>query len=136
MKGNFFQLKKFLESHFPELQGVGKVEGHIQPPTLMGELVGNVISMVWLSGVALLMGGGYIFGTLLQMPEPEWYVKMKAHQMQVFVGLFLLNNFGAAMMQTGAFEVCLNGVKVYSKLETGRMPTGHDIVEAFGKHGL
>ncbi len=135
MKGNFFQLKKFLESHYPELQG-GKIEGRVQPPTVMGEMIANVISMIWIGGIALLMGGEYIFNNILNMPPPQWYHTIKANQMAVFVGLFMLNNFGAAMIQTGAFEVFLDGTKVFSKLDIGRMPTGSDIVAAFEKHGM
>ena len=135
MKGNFVQLKKFLQTRYPELYDQDRVIGGIQPPTAMGELVGKICSMIWVIGIGLQLGGGYLFNTL-HMPEPWWYIKMKENTMAVFVGLFMINNVGAGLMQTGAFEVFLNGVKVYSKLETGQMPTGQIIVEAFAKHGL
>ena len=40
------------------------------------------------------------------------------------------------MSATGAFEVEVDGVMVYSKLESGRMPTARDLVEGFEKVGL
>lgn len=133
------QLRKFLISHYPELADSPagpRIEGRVQPPTPQNEMLGSLLSMVWFAGISLLLGGSYIFNTLLQIPEPSWYITMKNNQMMCFVGLFLLNNFGAALMQTGAFEVYLNEVKVWSKLESGRMPTGQDIVDAFAKQGL
>lgn len=135
MKGNFLQLKKFLQTKYPELYEPNSVTGSLQPPTAMGDLIGRICSTIWLIGISLLLGGGYIFNAL-KMPEPWWYEKMKNNTMAVFVGLFMINNIGTGMMQTGAFEVFLNGVKVYSKLETGRMPTGQMIVDAFARHGL
>eukprot|EP00957_Ditylum_brightwellii_P098958 7538611-Ditylum_brightwellii.AAC.1 len=39
-------------------------------------------------------------------------------------------------MQSNAFEVILDGVVVFSRLETGQMPNGQDITSAFMKAGL
>ena len=39
-------------------------------------------------------------------------------------------------LQTGAFEIFLDDVLIYSKLETGRMPNAKDLVEALEKHGI
>lgn len=128
------QLKKFLESQYPELEG-GRIRGQTHPPTLFGELVGTVVSLVWFGGITLLLAGNYVFQAL-KMPEPEWYQYMKQNTGTVFIGLFILNNIGGAMMQTGAFEIYLNDELIYSKLQTGRMPTGLDVTEALSRHGL
>lgn len=134
MKGNFLQLKKFLESHYPELNA-DNINGMINPPTAFGEMVASLIGFIWMAGIALLIGGKQIFAAL-NMAEPSWYQYMRENNVTVFVGLFLLNNIGGAMMQTGAFEIFLDGELIYSKLETGRMPNGQDVVEALSKHGL
>jgi len=134
MKGNFVQLKKFLESRFPELNR-HNIHGMVHPPTPTAELVGQVIGAIWFVGIALLFGGNYIF-SMIGIPEPSWYQTVKGNPVGVFVGLFLLNNVGGALMQTGAFEVYLNNELVYSKLQTGRMPNGDDIIRALSTHGL
>ena len=134
MKGNFMQLKRFLENQYPELQG-GKVRGQTHPPTAMGELIGAVTQIVWFGGIALLLGGSQIF-SMLNIKEPEWYEWMKANTGTCFIGLFIMNNFGSTMMTTGAFEVYLNDELIYSKLQTGRMPTGGDITAALERFGL
>jgi thioredoxin reductase-like selenoprotein T len=134
MKGNFMQLKRFLESQYPELQG-GKITGQTHPPTFMGEVIGAVTQFIWFGGIAILLGGAQIF-SMLGMKEPEWYDWMKANKGTVFIGLFIMNNFGASMMTTGAFEVYLDNELIYSKLQTGRMPTGPDITAALARVGL
>lgn len=40
-------------------------------------------------------------------------------------GYFLLNMLQGAVSSTGAFEVYLGDTLLFSKLRTGRMPTGH-----------
>ena len=134
MKGNFMQLKRFLESQYPELHN-GNIQGMVHPPTFTGELIGNVVSMIWVVGIGLLIGGDFLFQTL-KIPLPDWYLYMKENKLSCFVGLFLLNNVGAAMAQTGAFEVYINDTLIFSKLATGRMPNGNDITTALEKFGL
>jgi len=41
-----------------------------------------------------------------------------------------------SFITTGAFEIELDGELIYSKLETGKMPTGVDIIGALTKAGL
>jgi len=41
------------------------------------------------------------------------------------------------MMTTGAFEIVMDdGIVLYSKLATGRMPNGNDIIEALARVGM
>lgn len=133
MKGNFLQLKRFLENQYPELQN--RISGQTHPPTATGEFIGMITQIIWFGGIALLLGGSQIFG-MLQMQEPEWYGWMKANTGTVFIGLFIINNIGSSMMTTGAFEVYINNELIYSKLQTGRMPTGSDITMALERFGL
>ena len=68
---------------------------------------------------------------------PQWYQDIKQNPTAAFVVIFfvapsLINSF----ITTGAFEVELDGVVVYSKIETGRLPTGLDMITAFENAGL
>lgn len=53
-----------------------------------------------------------------------------------FFILFLINSFGNSQLATGAFEIYLNDVLVYSKLETGRLPTPRDLMDALRLAGI
>eukprot|EP00957_Ditylum_brightwellii_P160450 12215024-Ditylum_brightwellii.AAC.1 len=56
--------------------------------------------------------------------------------MFLIVAFLVLPTMFQSYMQSNAFEVVLDGVVVFSRLETGRMPNGQDIASAFMKAGL
>ena len=76
------QLKRFLESQYPDFQN-GNITGMTQPPTLRGEIIAQIISFIWLAGIALMIGGNYIFQTL-NIPEPSWYQHMQENKMGMY----------------------------------------------------
>lgn len=67
---------------------------------------------------------------------PQILQSMQRNQMQIFLGLFLLSSVVQNFRNTGAFEISVNGKRIYSKLETGRMPTLNELMESFEKFGL
>lgn len=54
----------------------------------------------------------------------------------IVAGALLLVLVGNALRQTGAFEVYVNGTKVYSKIETGAVPSLEQIREAILKASI
>ena len=69
---------------------------------------------------------------------PGWYFAAKENGMAVVIGVFLVvPTLVQNMTTTGAFEIVLDdGIVLYSKLATGRMPNGNDIIEALAKVGM
>ena len=61
---------------------------------------------------------------------------MKENRMQCFALFMLSNSVAASFMQTGAFEVELDGKPIFSKLETGRMPQVRELQEALRAAGV
>ena len=49
---------------------------------------------------------------------------------------FLSSQLSAGLLQTGAFEIYIDGDLVYSKLETGRQITEGDIRAIFEPYGV
>ena len=47
---------------------------------------------------------------------------VQANKMGILGGLFMLKMVGDNLIQTGAFEVYVDEVRVFSKLETGQAP--------------
>lgn len=132
MQKYFRDLQGFVESTYPEFQG--NISGGLYPPPKYCEVIAQITGYIWIAGVALLMVGNHIF-TALGIPEPEWYIWMKNNRMAAFIGLFMLNNVGHSFVATGAFEVYLNDELIYSKLQTGRMPSTTAIITALSAHG-
>jgi selT/selW/selH-like putative selenoprotein len=69
------------------------------------------------------------------MEKPEWYNWMQNNKISAFMGLFLLNNMGNSMLATGAFEISVDDVVIYSKLQTNRLPNANDIQAALASIG-
>jgi len=61
---------------------------------------------------------------------------MQENQMTVFLSLFFLSSFAQNFANTGAFEISLNGKVLFSKLETGRLPTLKEISETLEQYGV
>ena len=60
--------------------------------------------------------------------EPQLFTTVRQAPFQAFIGLFIINSFGASQMSTGAFEVTIDGKLVFSKLAIGRMPSGAELL--------
>lgn len=133
MGRNFHQLREFLETRNSKL--IGFVEGTNYPPPKEKQIIGQIMSFVFMAGIALLLGGETIF-QMLNMPEPQMYQSMKANKMTSFLLLFLLNNVGNSLLTTGAFEIFIDGELAFSKLATGRFPSGDDLVRIMAEHNI
>mmetsp|Transcript_18611 Transcript_18611/g.31014 ORF Transcript_18611/g.31014 Transcript_18611/m.31014 type:complete len:136 (-) Transcript_18611:242-649(-) len=133
MGRNFHQLREFLESRNSKL--IGFVDGANYPPPREKQILAQIFSFFFLVGIAVLFGGETIF-KMLGMAEPELYVSMKNNKMTAFLLLFMLNNVGNSMLTTGAFEIFIDGELAFSKLATGRFPTGDDLIRIMAEHNI
>jgi len=133
MANYFNQIQKFVVSNYPEFEG--NVEGGLYPPPKYAEVIAAVTGYVWIGGIAFLLAGDQIFGSLGIQP-PEMYTWMKNNKAGAFFGLFMMNNLGHSMLATGAFEIYLNDEVIFSKLQLHRMPSTNDIIAAFATRGF
>jgi len=134
MQRNFLQLKQFLESNYPELAGHVRGETYPIPPFAL--YAQQLLTLIQLFLMATFLMGESIF-SFLPFGVPSWYWKMKEQPAMFLIVAFLVApTMIQSYMQSNAFEVILDGVVVFSRLETGRMPNGQDITSAFMKAGL
>ena len=82
--------------------------------------------------IAVSVGTNYI-DMLTFIPESaRTFVKDK--KTFLGIGVYMLLNFGASNLSySGAFEVFLNGSKVWSRLATRNMPNIQDLIEKIGQ---
>mmetsp|Transcript_16749 Transcript_16749/g.67582 ORF Transcript_16749/g.67582 Transcript_16749/m.67582 type:complete len:116 (-) Transcript_16749:514-861(-) len=86
--------------------------------------------------VVLMLGGDKVF-QLLGMPQaPGWVATLNENKMMTFAAVWMANNVAAQMVATGAFEIYVDDRLVFSKLETGRLPTASDIIKGLARLGL
>ena len=128
------QIENFIRSEYPEFD-MQNISGSTYPPSPTAERIASITNTIWLLGIILLFGGSYIF-KILNIPEPKIYLMMKENQVASFVVLFMMNSIGASQLSTGAFEISVNDVLVFSKLQQGRLPNLTDIVNGLVSQGF
>ena len=134
MKTYFDSAQMNLEMEFPGLN----VDGDYYPPPPLIELLMKVVQGIQLMAMGLVIFGDGLWTNILQFRAvPFFYYKVKQYSFQVWVLVFfivpkVLNKYAI----TGAFEMILDGVTVYSKLETGRIPHAEDLLSPLEAIGL
>ena len=135
MKRNFVQVAKFLDDKFP---GQLEIDGGLYPAPPIAETLGHVVAILQLIGVAWMVLGG---DKLLRMvgfrnlPGFYWTIQDNAVPMAMF--LFLIApQLLAGFANNGAFEIYLEDQTIFSKLNTGRLPTVDDLVPPLVATGL
>jgi len=131
MLKNFRQLKQFLVQHYPELNG--HIEGELFQPPLFAIVLEKISGFIQIFALISIFLGDSVWSFIpfLNGP-PEFYFKLKENPV-AGLGLvfFILPSIVQSFTTTGAFEVIVDGVVVFSKLEQGRMPNGDDILNSF-----
>ncbi|GMH99015.1 hypothetical protein TrLO_g6919 [Triparma laevis f. longispina] len=130
MKKNYLELSRYITSYFPDLQS--RVSGGVDRPPELWILISQITSMLQILGMAFVVLGDKLLEMVGISPAtaPKWLQSAKENKMVVFFGLFFLNNVANGKLATGAFEVEYNGITVYSKLATGRMPSVQEVIKA------
>mgnify|MGYP001810089158 CR=1 FL=1 len=131
MSKYFQDVKRFVEHKFPSV----KVSGGLYPPPFHAQIFATIMGYLWTVGIVLIIGGEQIFKAL-GIPEPEFVLWISRNKGNSFLTLFVLNTMANSMLATGAFELYLDEVPVFSKLTFGRVPTAEDILHALGDQGL
>jgi selT/selW/selH-like putative selenoprotein len=136
MKRNFVNVANFLEQTYPELRG--RIEGENYPPPPAAELASNILSALqFMALLYMFFGGERVMRMLGYRVLPAWYETVRNSSVQIGIALFLiLPQVLSKWLITGAFEIYLDGNKVWSKLETGEFPTMDAIIYALNSMGL
>jgi len=127
MKRNYLELQHHLISRFPDLQN--RVSGSIDQPAEVFVMLANITNLLQILGMAFFIFGDSLLKTFGISSKPKWLSFVQDNKMMCFIGLFMLNNMANSNLSTGAFEVEYNGIVVWSKLETGRMPSVMGVVQ-------
>jgi hypothetical protein len=132
--------KEFLVSHYPETFRHGAdIHGETYPIPDYVTLLLGVLQMIQLACLVVALLGEGVFRWIPGLGRtPVWYYNARENPM-LWLALifFIIPSVINSMAVSGAFEVELDGsIPIFSKLETGRMPNGNDILIALQKAGL
>ena len=126
----FDEISKMLQMHYPEIKIIGDLH---QPSWFRGQLV-NVLFMAKIAVLALIHLDINPF-TYFQMDTPSiWAYMTRSKLSSSLMILFVANSIESNMMSTGAFEIFYNDMPVWSKIQTGRMPSGPELLQIVQSH--
>ena len=124
-----------MHQQFPELEG--RVTGDNLPPPPWVLFLLKVLSGLQLAGLALVVLGRNAFSLLGFSTIPSWYHTIEKNGVQFAILVYLLlPQVLSSYLTTGAFEIELDGVTIFSKIKTGRLPQFADLVEPLVAAGL
>lgn len=84
--------------------------------------------------IICIIGGVNVFEYINQ-PRPSWWTWCLDNKLYACMMLFFLCNLlEGQLIQSGAFEMTLNDVPVWSKLETGRVPQPNELFDIIDNH--
>jgi len=127
MKGAFVHVSQFVEDHFPGTE----VQGVQYPVAFHKAVLAKAVTVGQLGITAIALAGDHIFPALGIAP-PALYEQYREKKMGVVLISWIVGNMVQnALTATGAFEVYSAGEKLFSKLETGRMPTLDELMAGF-----
>jgi selT/selW/selH-like putative selenoprotein len=123
---------------FPKVQITGENYEVTGTPAIISTIIGHLRMVAF----ALLFLGDYIFsmvGGINQFPRAvkDIYAWIKDNKFQFGLMVFFIGSMiQTNLMQSGAFEIYVNGNLEFSKLGTGRMPDFPAVQLIFRKYGI
>lgn len=133
MKNYFHQVKRFIIETYPEVDW--NITGENYPPPEFSQFIASLASFIWLFGIVFLFCGEHIIKSI-GLSQNHLLKVMYENKMTCFIILFMINNYGASMLATGAFEVYLDNEIIYSKLKQHKLPTAEILLEIFNALGF
>uniref|UniRef100_A0A7S2TFZ1 Selenoprotein T n=1 Tax=Lotharella oceanica TaxID=641309 RepID=A0A7S2TFZ1_9EUKA len=100
-----------------------QVQGEIYPPTPMNVMLSQICMYVLFTMIALTFIGESLFKTVDFPLGLKVCNFLKTNFSATMILAFILNTMAQQLVATGAFEIVINDETVFSKLETGRLPT-------------
>ena len=95
------------------------VEGDEYPAPPEKVMLANIVSAIQMITIALIVMGDALFNAIGK-PVPQFIKEMQESKWSYCIGAFFIGNgIAASLRQTGAFEIYVDDVLVFSKLESG-----------------
>ena len=106
-----------------------QIETGNYPPPQAYQAIATAISMIKFILIGCLLTGINPFPSL-GMETPEVYVWARENLVYASLMLFFIcNMIETQLISTGAFEIMLNDVTVWSKLQSGRIPRVDELLQ-------
>jgi len=117
-----------VRQHFPEDEL--KIEVTNYPVDKTRQTIANTLSMMKMAFIAMVLlnyDPSSLFGWATPPGVLVWAWENKGYA--CMMAFFLGNAVENGLISTGAFEIYLSGDQLWSKLDTGRIPSQHEFLQ-------
>ncbi|KAK9963621.1 hypothetical protein ABG768_006791 [Culter alburnus] len=126
----FQEYSRSISQLYPDI----RIEGENYPPKPINKYLGNFISYFKLLAIALIVTGQNPF-QMFGMNTPRiWSWGQENKIFSCLMAFFLSNMLETHFLSTGAFEITLNDVPVWSKLQSGYVPNIQELFQILDNH--
>lgn len=121
----FEQYAHALHERFPALQ----IEGDHYPPPMLRSSLAQALGIVKFILIALVVSNYNPFPSL-NMETPSIFSWATENKVYACLMLFFISNaIEGQLISTGAFEISFNDVPIWSKIESGRIPSPNEMFQ-------
>ncbi|VDL72933.1 unnamed protein product [Nippostrongylus brasiliensis] len=124
-KQAYEQFSMAVREKYPEMP----IEGSNYPPLKWKEYLAQTINILKIAAIAAIVSGTNPF-LFFGLGEPAIMQWAHSNKISACMMLFLLTNMvETTLMSTGAFEIYLDKEQIWSKLESGRVPSPQELLQ-------
>uniref|UniRef100_A0A914WDK6 SelT-like protein n=1 Tax=Plectus sambesii TaxID=2011161 RepID=A0A914WDK6_9BILA len=121
----FDEFSRIVHEKYPNVE----IEGSNYPPAPWKSFAAQIFGIVKIAAIIAIISGRDPF-TMLGYPTPGFFTWATQNKLSSCMMLFLLGNtVETSLISTGAFEIFFNGQMVWSKLESGRIPSPGELLQ-------
>ncbi|CAF3331549.1 unnamed protein product [Rotaria socialis] len=114
-----------VRTHYPNITVIG--ENH--PPSPLKSLFARILLIIKLTLITCIALDQNIFA-FINISTPRAYLWALQNKIHACIVIFFLSNFvESTLKSTGAFEISIDNVQLWSKLETGRLPSNDEFLQ-------
>uniref|UniRef100_A0A6M2DWK9 Putative selenoprotein t n=1 Tax=Xenopsylla cheopis TaxID=163159 RepID=A0A6M2DWK9_XENCH len=119
-----------IQQKYPEI----RIDGFNYDPPGMYLYLAKFLSAAKMALILCILTRVNIF-QFIGLEEPTWWTWCLENKMYSCIMLFFLSNtIEGQLISSGAFEITLNDIPVWSKLETGRIPQPPELFQIIDNH--
>uniref|UniRef100_H3CH33 Selenoprotein T n=1 Tax=Tetraodon nigroviridis TaxID=99883 RepID=H3CH33_TETNG len=104
-----------------------RIQGENYPPTPFNRFMGSLFSYLKILSILLIISGQNPFILLGLVTPRAWTWSQENKIFSCLMAYFLCNMMETHFLSTGAFEISLNDVPLWSKLQSGYVPNIQEI---------
>jgi len=127
----FKQFSELVHTHYPNMAVVGEN----YPPGPFKAAFAKALSIIKMGLLICLLFSQNPF-SYLNIPTPRIYLWALQNKMYACLMIFFFSNLlESYLISTGAFEISVDNVPLWSKLETGRIPSANEFIQMLQPFG-